>query len=278
MQVTPRVALVALLAVTSIAVACSPDSNMAEPVTGNPRRISYGDDPSQFVDLWLPADTSAALPVVVLIHGGFWRSQYGLDLMNPLAEDLIARGYAVLNIEYRRVGVGGGYPETLEDVAAAIDVLPAQSVALDLDKVVFIGHSAGGHLALWASGRAALPAGAPGADPLVVPRLAIGLGPVFDLAAADAAGVGSGAVTGFMGGSADELPAEYVIATPSTSAGAALAVVRGTLDFIVPAQFAVPTPIGDVTVVDIDGEDHFDLINPASKSWAAVIDLLNGVR
>ena len=278
MQVTSRVALVALLAVISIAVACSPDSNMAEPVTGNPRRISYGDDPSQFVDLWLPADTSAALPVVVLIHGGFWRSQYGLDLMNPLAEDLIARGYAVLNIEYRRVGVGGGYPETLEDVAAAIDVLPAQSVALDLDNVVFIGHSAGGHLALWAAGRAALPAGAPGTDPLVVPRLAIGLGPVFDLAAADAAGVGSGAVTGFMGGSAVDLPAEYAIATPSTAAVARLAVVRGTLDDIVPAQFAVPTPIGDVTVVDIEGEDHFDLISPASQSWAAVIELLTGER
>lgn len=240
----------------------------------NPRRISYGDDPSQFVDLYLPADISLTLPVVVLIHGGFWRAQYGLDLMPPLAEDLVARGYAVLNIEYRRVGSGGGYPETLEDVAAAIDLLAAQSVALDLEDVVVIGHSAGGHLALWAAGRAALPEGAPGADPLVVPRLAIGLGPVFDLAASDSAGVGSGAVTDFMGGTAADLREEYAIATPSTSAGVQLAVVRGELDFIVPAQFAVPTPIGDVIVVDIADEDHFDLINPASKSWAAVVDLL----
>lgn len=251
---------------------------MPEVASEHPRRITYGDDPSQFADLYLPVDTTTSLPVVVLIHGGFWRAQYGLDLMVPLAQDLIARGYAVLNIEYRRVGSGGGYPETLEDVAAAIDVLPAQSVALDLDNVVFIGHSAGGHLSLWAAGRSALPAGAPGADPLVVPRLAIGLGPVFDLAAADAAGVGSGAVTGFMGGSAADLPAEYAIATPSTTAGVSLAVVRGVLDDIVPASFAVPTPIGDVTVVDIDGEDHFDLINPASKSWAAVIELLSETR
>ncbi len=240
----------------------------------NPRRITYGDDRSQFADLYLPADTTSPPAVVVLIHGGFWRAQYGLDLMLPLAEDLIARGYAVLNIEYRRVAVGGGYPNTLLDVAAAIDVLAAQSVAFNLDNVVFIGHSAGGHLSLWAAGRGGLPAGAPGADPLVLPRLAIGLGPVFDLAASDAAGVGSGAVTDFMGGSATELSDEYAIATPTSAAGVPLAVVRGELDDIVPAQFAVPTPIGAVKVVDIAGEDHFDLIDPASQSWASVIALL----
>lgn len=239
------------------------------------RRIAYGDDPSQFVDIYLPADMSSPLPVVILIHGGFWRAQYGLDLMVPLAEDLVVRGYAVLNIEYRRVGSGGGYPETLRDVAAAIDTLAAQSVALDLDNVVFIGHSAGGHLSLWASGRSGLPPGAPGAGPLVVPRLAIGLGPVFDLVAADAAVVGAGAVTDFMGGSAEDLPGEYAVATPSTSTGVQLAVVRGQLDFIVPAQFTAPTPIGEVLVIDVDGEDHFDLIDPASQSWASVNDLLN---
>ena len=267
-----------LLALLPIAVACSSETKEPSVASENPRRITYGDDPSQFADLYLPADTSAPLPVVVLIHGGFWRAQYGLDLMVPLAEDLSARGYAVLNIEYRRVGIGGGYPETLFDLAAAIDLLVAQSIALDLDSVVTIGHSAGGHLSLWAGSRAALPAGTPGADPLVVPRLAIGLGPVFDLAAADAARVGSGAVTDFMGGSAGDLPDEYAIATPTAAAGVPLAVVRGELDNIVPAQFAVPTPIGDVKVVDIPGEDHFDLIDPASKSWAAVIDLLNGAR
>lgn len=145
---------------------------------------------------------------------------------------------------------------------------------LDLDDVVMVGHSAGGHLALWAGGRTALPAQAPGSQPVVVPRLAIGLGPVFDLAAADAAGVGAGAVTEFMGGSAGGLAADYEIATPSVSSGIRLAVVRGELDDIVPAEFAVPTPIGDVTVVDIANEDHFDLIDPRSQSWAAVIDLL----
>ncbi|MBI4885287.1 MAG: alpha/beta hydrolase [Actinobacteria bacterium] len=241
----------------------------------NPRRVTYGDEPSQFVELWLPADAAVPPPVVVLIHGGFWRAQYGLELMVPLAADLVARGFAVLNIEYRRVGQpGGGYPGTLEDVAAAIDTLASSALVVDLKNVVFVGHSAGGHLALWAAGRGGLSADAPGAGPSVLPRLAIGLGPVFDLVAGDAAGVGGGAVTSFMGGSADELPDEYYIATPSTSANVPLAVVRGSLDDIVPAQFAVPTPIGDVMVIDIDGDDHFDLIDPVSKSWAAVIELL----
>ncbi len=271
MRIKPVLALVALLCG---AVACSTDAEVPDVANDNPRRIVYGDDPSQFADLYLPADTSIAPPVIVLIHGGFWRAQYGLDLMVPLAEDLIARGYAVLNIEYRRVGIGGGYPETLLDVAAAIDLLIAQSVALDLDDVVIIGHSAGGHLSLWAGSRGALPSGAPGAHPLVVPRLAIGLGPVFDLAASDAAQVGAGAVTDFMGGSAVDLAEEYAIATPTASAGVPLAVVRGALDDIVPAQFAVPTPIGDVKVVDIADEDHFDLIDPTSNAWAAVIELL----
>ncbi len=264
----------ALAALLFCASACSNSAKVTEVANDNPRRIVYGDDPSQFADLYLPADTAAAPPVIVLIHGGFWRAQYGLDLMVPLAEDLIARGYAVLNIEYRRVGSGGGYPETLLDVAAAVDLLVAQSVALDLNDVVIIGHSAGGHLSLWAASRGALPAGAPGANPLVVPRLAIGLGPVFDLAAADSAGVGSGAVNDLMGGSAGDLPDEYAIATPTAAAGVPLVVVRGERDDIVPAQFAVPTPIGDVKVVDIADEDHFDLIDPASDSWAAVIELL----
>jgi len=277
MRVGLRVALTALLAASTIG-ACASERDVTEPASDNPQRITYGDDPSQFVDLWLPTNTSTALPVVVLIHGGFWRAQYGLDLMNPLAEDLIARGFAVLNIEYRRVGSGGGYPETLQDVAAGIDLLAAQSVAVDLEDVVLIGHSAGGHLALWAGSRSALQPGAPGADPLVVPRLAIGLGPVFDLAAGDEAQVGSGAVTDFMGGAASDLPDEYAIATPTAAAGVPLVVVRGALDDVVPARFAVPTPIGDVTVVDIADEDHFDLIDPASDSWVQVVRLLNGAR
>ncbi len=238
--------------------------------------IRYGTDPSQFGDLYVPASASAdaPLPVVVLIHGGFWRAEYGLDLMVPLAEDLARRGDAVWNIEYRRVGQpGGGWPGTLDDAAAAIDELTviATSHPLDLSRVAIVGHSAGGQLALWAAGRSALPSGAPGAKPRVVPKLAVGEGPVAALTAADQAGLGSGAVTDLLGGTATELPQRYAIATPSTATTARLVVVRGTRDDVVPAEFTLPPHGEQVKIVDVAGADHFDLIDPAGAAWAAVV-------
>src|SRR3954447_26068252 len=110
-----------------------------------PRPLSYGEDPSQFGEL------SGEGPVAVLIHGGFWRDRYDLTLMHPLVDDLVARGWTTWNIEYRRLGSGGGVPETLDDVAAAIDHLAELDV--DRSRVVTIGHSAGGHLAAWAATR-----------------------------------------------------------------------------------------------------------------------------
>lgn len=241
-----------------------------------PVRISYGNAPSQFGDLWLPAVDARAVPLVILIHGGFWRGAYGLDQMIPLAADLVSRGYAVWNIEYRRMGEpGGGYPGTLEDVALAVDAIAdvASEYSLDVDSTVVVGHSAGGQLALWSAGRSSLPPAAPGASPIVVPRLAIGLGPVFDLRAGDAEGLGGGAVTDFIGGSAAVFPERYDVATPRTAPGCALAVVRGTDDDIVPERFTVLTPVGTVTAVDVPG-DHFELIDPSSRAWQAVIDLI----
>ncbi|MEO7396996.1 MAG: alpha/beta hydrolase, partial [Ilumatobacteraceae bacterium] len=233
-----------------------------------------GAEPSQFGQLWLPSGDGPAA-VVILIHGGFWRASYGLDLMEPLAHDLVRRGYAVWNIEYRRVGQpGGGYPGTLEDVAAAIDSLAtvAETYSLDLASAVVVGHSAGGQLALWSAGRSALTDGQPGANPTVSPRLGIGQGPVFDMRAGDSEALGGGAVTDFIGGSFDEFADRYAVATPSTN-GAPLAVVRGSEDDIVPVRFTVPTPVGDVQVVEVDG-DHFSLIDPASEAWQAVIRLI----
>lgn len=242
----------------------------------SPILVRYGADPSQFGQLWLPAATGKPSPVVILIHGGFWRSAYGLDLMDPLATDLVGRGFAAWNIEYRRVGEpGGGYPGTLSDVAAAVDSLTtvADQYGLDLATAVVVGHSAGGHLALWTAGRASLTDGQPGANPVLVPRLAIGLGPVFDLGRGAAEGLGGGAVTDFIGGPYDEFPERFAIATPSTTAGVALAVVRGTADDIVPAPFTVPTPLGDVEIVDVPG-DHFALIDPTTEAWRAVVELI----
>src|SRR5690348_11935492 len=122
--------------------------------------------------------------VVVVVHGGFWRHAYDLSLGRPLAADLAATGLAAWNIEYRRVGGGGGWPATFDDVAAAVDALagPVSSVhPLPLDRVVALGHSAGGQLAAWLSARPGLPPDAPGAHPRVTLRGAVSQAGVLDL-------------------------------------------------------------------------------------------------
>lgn len=124
----------------------------------------YGPLPDRVGDLLVP-DGDGPHPVVVVIHGGFWREQYKRDRIVPVAQDLTSRGWATWNIEYRRVGEsGGGFPETFEDVANAVDYLNelSEEYQLDLDRVVYLGFSAGGHLAVWAGSRHVLPKGAPG--------------------------------------------------------------------------------------------------------------------
>ena len=124
----------------------------------------YGPDRSQRGELHLPSGPGPH-PVMLLLHGGSWRKRYGIVVMRGLAADLLRRGWAVWNIEYRRLGAGGGWPATFEYVAAAVDHLAEIDAPLDMARVSLLGHSAGGHLALWAAGRDRLPQGAPGADP-----------------------------------------------------------------------------------------------------------------
>jgi acetyl esterase/lipase len=278
MSKTRTMAAIALSAVVSLTAGCGDATDAPAVTPSSPTRIAYGTEPSQFGDLTVPAAVPppGGFRTVVLIHGGFWRAQFGLDLMEPLAADLVARGFAVWNIEYRRVGQpGGGYPGTLEDVAAAFDTLSdtATSTPISLADIAVVGHSAGGHLALWTAGRDQLPAGAPGAAPRVLPTLAIGQGPVVDLVAGDAAGLGRGAVTSFLGGTSSDVPERYEIATPATGGGARLIAVRGTSDGVVPAEFTVPPGGEGVDPVDVEG-DHFDLIDPASAAWSAVVEIL----
>ncbi|MGP4088005.1 alpha/beta hydrolase family protein [Streptomyces sp. KR55] len=167
----------------------------------------YGPAPSQAGDLYLPPGDGIH-PVVVLIHGGFWTAMLDRSQLAPLAQDLVTRGYAVWNIDYRGLGEdGGGWPGTLEDAAAAVDTLAGlaagdlpggQTAAdsargrLDLDRAVAIGHSAGGQLALWLASRPGLPAGAPGSGSPGVPlAAAVSLAGVLDLRAADADELGA---------------------------------------------------------------------------------------
>ena len=248
-----------------------------EPVAAGPVTYAYGDSPEQFATLAVPS-TPGPHPVVVLIHGGFWRAAYGLDLMEPLAADLVDRGYAAWNLEYRRVGQpGGGWPGTLEDVAAAIDHLGdvPKSADLDLTRVSVVGHSAGGHLALWAAGRGALDSGVPGADPVVQVAAAVGLAPVTNLRMGATDRVGNGAVIDFLGGSPEEFPDRYAVAEPNLTGTARYAIIEGDADDIVPERFARPdrpgTSTSNVKFVVIPGADHFDVIDPTHEAWTAAV-------
>lgn len=253
-------------------------------------RIAYGTGPSQFADLHLPTGTSAGpgpVGVAVVVHGGFWKTGYGLDLGTPLAADLAANGIAALNVEYRRVGSGkaggGGWPTTLEDVAAAVDALADPALTgeaadqLDLTRVVGLGHSAGGHLVGWLGSRSTLPAGTPGAGPRVPLTGFVSQSGVLDLVRADSQRMGDGAVADLMGGRADALPDAYASASPiaRVPTGLPSVCVHGTADGLVAFEqseryVAAATAAGDRSrLIPIDGADHFAVINVGTPAWAA---------
>lgn len=250
-------------------------------------RIDYGDNANQFGDLTLP-DTSDPAPVVVLIHGGFWRTGFGLGLMEPLVPSLVGAGYAVWNVEYRRVGAGseggGGYPGTFDDLAAAIDALaemPGAIVdAIDLERVATVGHSAGGHLAAWLASRSALPTDAPWSSPVVRPILAVSQAGVLDLDQCIAEGVGGTACADLLGG--EDLARRIELTSPVALVpiGAEVVAIHGTADRIVPinqseAYVIAASATGQSAVLrSIDGADHFAMIDPGHAAWSAVLATL----
>ncbi len=237
---------------------------------------SYGSHRHQFCELALPEGDGWAgpHPVAALIHGGFWRERYCLDLMDALAADLSARGWATWNVEYRRLGEsGGGVPETTDDVAAAIDALGDVDAPLDLERVVAIGHSAGGHLALWAAGR----------DDARVPlAAAVGQAPVCDLQTAFRMRLSDGVVEEFVGGGPDAVPERYAAVDPLARlpAGIPQLLVHGEADDIVPAALSrgfveAARDAGDhATLVLRSSDGHFEHIEPGSAAWEAVVQWL----
>ena len=266
----------------------------------------YGAHPAQFGELWLPDGArrdgarrdggrrdEAPRGTVVIIHGGFWRARYDLSLGRPLAADLAARGYAAWNLEYRRAGAGGGWPETFQDVAAGIDLLatlpPSAGLPVDTGQVIAVGHSAGGHLAAWAAGRAKLPPGAPGAPggsgQDFVPLAGV-IAQAGVLALADCARerVGGTAAPDLMGGGPAELPEAYRLADPIAAVPlpAPVLCLHSRGDDNVPFSYseryvaAARAAGGRAGLVELSG-DHFTLIDPATPDWAAVIAALPGL-
>jgi acetyl esterase/lipase len=205
--------------------------------------------------------------VAVVIHGGFWRDAYDRTLMDDLCEDLAATGWAAWNLEYRRLGGGGGWPETFDDVAAGIDHL--DRLVDDLSVVVTIGHSAGGHLALWAATRP---------DPRVRVTHAVAQAGVVDLVEAARLGLSRGVAEELLGGSPSEVPELYDLASPAARLplGVPQLLVHGGRDEIVPAEmsrtYARSTAAAGDRIELIVHEElgHFEHLDPSSAAWASV--------
>ncbi|MHA7815464.1 MAG: alpha/beta hydrolase family protein [Pseudohaliea sp.] len=233
----------------------------ALPSTPPAARLAYGQADSQYGLYWAPADGAVAAPLVVLIHGGCWLAEYGVDHLRPLAGALAEAGFAVWAPEYRRVGDGGGDPATLEDLRAAIARLPALPV--EPRGLAFVGHSAGGHLALWAA------AGGSGVVP--VPDLAVGLAAITDLAAYGATGGSCGAaVAAFMDGAP---AARYRALSPAfLRYTMPVVLLHGDADAIVPPAQAAALP--GATVHALPGAGHFDLIHPGGEAFRRLLAVL----
>ena len=198
-------------------------------------------------------------------------------LMTPLAIDLARRGLAAWNVDYRRVGQeGGGWPGTLEDVAAAVDRL-TDVEEVDATRIVTCGHSAGGHLALWLAARHRPVSAVRGSSPRVRPVAAIAQAGVCDLERAWRDGLGGGAA-GDLLGSFEREPERYAAASPAALAplGVPQLLVHGEADAIVPIaqsrDYAALEP--DAELVALPDADHFDVIDVGHAAWAAVADRL----
>ncbi|MEU5259243.1 alpha/beta hydrolase fold domain-containing protein [Amycolatopsis sp. NPDC021455] len=276
----------------------------AEDGTRRARTVAYGPHRSQVGELYLP-EGDGPFPVVVLVHGGYWAAMWDRRQITGVADDLVGRGYAVWNIEYRRIGeTGGGWPGTFLDVAAAVDALDGMDPALDTGRVVLLGHSAGGHLATWAAHRGVLPPEAPGAGPKITPAGVITLAGALDLETAAAssfgavladpaaeppkdapeparpdvwpavaAAAGDGIVPLLVGG-----PEHYAWTSPLALPGAGVPVlaVHGTADEAVPAgwsrRYAEKTTAegGRARYLEVENGTHFDVVHPGHPVWPEI--------
>jgi acetyl esterase/lipase len=252
-------------------------------------RIPYGPDPLQFGDLRLPAGPGPH-PVVVVVHGGFWRARWDLEHIGHACDALTRQTkVATWCIEYRRIGnEGGGWPGTFLDVGAATDFLreiaPAHN--LDLNHVVTIGHSAGGHLAVWLAARQYIPKDDPlHTDSPLALKSAISLAGVLDLHRAWELRLSNNVVVDLMGGTPGEVPERYAAASPieMLPLGVKQVLIHGTRDEDVPYEIsrryhAEAVKCGDqCDLITLPGTGHFGLIDPSSREWRKVVEAVSSV-
>jgi len=245
--------------------------------------VPYGPLADQVIDLRLPPEPAAArVPLIVLIHGGFWKPSYDRGHLGPMADALARAGYVVAVPEYRRAGMAEeGWTGTFNDIAAALDqvVTIAQPHGADSRQVTWAGHSAGGHLALWAAARPGLPAGSPWSAGSAgsAPAHVVSLAGCSSLCLCAEWNLGGGAVRNLMGGLPDEVPERYALADPAALPAPRVQVtlVHGTDDDSVPLAMSQAFKAG--RLIEIPGAGHFDLIDPQSFAWPRVLSVLSGL-
>jgi acetyl esterase/lipase len=269
-------------------------SAFSHPVVPPDVTAAYGDHPDQVVDFYAPRDGADSAPLVVVLHGGAWRAPYDRQHVTPFADFLARRGFAVANVEYRRgsslpqqggtAPVAGRWPETFDDIAAALDALPRLVREVlpqgDPRRTVVVGHSAGGQLALWAAARHLLPEDAPWHTAAPAPlRGVVALAPIADFVTARDLDVCSGAPAQFLGGKAvfeERLP--YADPAALLPTGIATTLVQGRADTTVP--YAVAEAYADaaakagevVGLTLLEDVGHFPLIDPAADACAVVAE------
>lgn len=273
-------------------------SAFSHPPVAPDATAAYGEHPDQVVDFYAPRGEGAfdprSVPLVVVLHGGAWRAPYDRQHITPFVDFLARQGFAVANVEYRRGSsmphqdaegpVAGRWPETFDDVAAAMDALPDLAAGClpeaDPRRMVLTGHSAGGHLALWAAARHVLPYDSPARWRLTSPPLlrgVVALAPIADFVVAEELGVCGGASAQLLGGG-DGFDERRPYADPAVllPTGIATAVVQGRSDIVVPeavseAYVAAAAHAGEmVGLTLLDGVGHFPLIDPAVDACAVV--------
>lgn len=280
-------ALLILVALAIAGVAARPQAQssrgiLIRPAPAADQRISYGSNEFQYGDLRVPK-TAGKHPVAIVIHGGCWMSQFGLGYMGHLSAALTEAGFATWNIEYRRVGnPGGGWPGTFDDAAKATDYLReiADKYSLDLNHVIAIGHSAGGHLALLLGARPQFKKDNPlySANPLKLQGV-VSLAGVTDLRRTGTAC--DKEVIQFTGGETKDKAAIYDQASPIVllPLGVKQKIVQGEADTTIPpvmatdyAEAAKKKKDGNVDLILVKDADHFQIVDPKSAAWPAVLE------